>query len=170
MKIRGGVDPGKKGVVSWFQGDELKSMQIPTIGNEFDELTAVKLIRLLKQKSDDIHFNLEAVNCDPKWGAKQNFSFGEASMLFKAIFASLDIPYTRVHPKTWQKEMWQGVPLKKKLSQSKKTMVTDTKVMSEIAAKRLFPLVDFRRTTRCKNLDDNKIDSILIAEYCRRNF
>jgi hypothetical protein len=36
------------------------------------------------------------------------------------------------------------------------------------AAKRLFPNIDFRRTTKCKNLDDNKVDATLMCEYARR--
>lgn len=42
--------------------------------------------------------------------------------------------------------------------------------MSEIAVKRLFPDMDLRRTVKCTVFDDNKIDSILMCEYARRNF
>ena len=36
------------------------------------------------------------------------------------------------------------------------------------AAKRLFPDIDFRRTSKCKNIDDNMCDAMLMAEYARR--
>jgi hypothetical protein len=44
----------------------------------------------------------------------------------------------------------------------------NTKQTSFNAAKRIFPAVDLRKTERCKNLDDNKCDSLLISEYARR--
>ena len=46
--------------------------------------------------------------------------------------------------------------------------LTDTKATSMNAAKRLFPDIDFRRNTSCRNLDDNKVDATLICEYGRR--
>ena len=44
----------------------------------------------------------------------------------------------------------------------------NTKQTSFNAAKRIFPEVDFRKTERCKNYDDNKVDSVLLSEYGRR--
>lgn len=54
----------------------------------------------------------------------------------------------------------KGKPTKKKEVNTKKTSMN--------AAKRIFPNVDFRKNERCKKPDDNKIDSLLIAEYARR--
>ena len=45
----------------------------------------------------------------------------------------------------------------------------DTKNTSYNAARRIFPEIDFRRSIRCTNFDDNKVDATLIAEYGRRN-
>lgn len=44
----------------------------------------------------------------------------------------------------------------------------NTKKTSINAAQRLFPNIDFRKNGRCRNIDDNKVDSLLIAEYGRR--
>ena len=44
------------------------------------------------------------------------------------------------------------------------------KVMSILAAQRLFPNHDLRRTEACKKPDDNLVDSLLIAEYGRRHY
>ena len=44
----------------------------------------------------------------------------------------------------------------------------NTKATSINAAKRLFPELDFRRTEKCDNIDDNKVDATLICEYLRR--
>ena len=46
--------------------------------------------------------------------------------------------------------------------------VVNTKQTSINAAKRLFPTIDLRKTTKCKNIDDNKCDSLLLSEYGRR--
>ena len=44
------------------------------------------------------------------------------------------------------------------------------KATSELAARRLFPEIDFKRNERCRVSDDNKIDALLLCEYCKRNF
>jgi len=44
----------------------------------------------------------------------------------------------------------------------------DTKATSINAARRLFPEVDLRKSERSKKPDDNKVDSMLMAEYARR--
>ena len=80
------------------------------------------------------------------------------------------IPYTKVQPKKWQKQAWEGIPLIKKPSSTGKTQVTDTKAMSLIAAKRLFPKEDLRATERSKIPHDGKVDSLLMANHCLRNF
>lgn len=84
------------------------------------------------------------------------------------------IPYHLVQPKVWQKEMWDNKDLVvayKTIVKKDKTITkkeVNTKQTSLNAAKRIFPNIDFRKTERCKNPDDNKVDSLLIAEYARR--
>ena len=46
--------------------------------------------------------------------------------------------------------------------------VVSTKNTSINAAKRLFPSLDLRKSTKCKNIDDNKVDALLMSEYARR--
>lgn len=52
----------------------------------------------------------------------------------------------------------------------KKTMKKDvnTKQTSINCCKRLFPMLDLRKSERAKKIDDNKVDSILLCEYGRR--
>jgi hypothetical protein len=47
---------------------------------------------------------------------------------------------------------------------------TETKAMSLLAAKRLFPNEDLRATERCAKAHDGKVDALLLAEFCRRHF
>ena len=85
-----------------------------------------------------------------------------------------NIPYHLVQPKEWQSVIWinSDIVATIKEVQTKKGVVKrkeiNTKKTSINAAKRLFPSIDFRRNVRCKNIDDNKVDSLLIAEYGRR--
>ena len=123
---------------------------------------------LNKEHFINSHAVIESVHALFGSAAKATFSFGYIAGVLETFLVAYSIPYTKVQPKAWQKVMWQGVQMIKKPSFSKKTMVTDTKAMSEIAAKRLFPDIDFRKTERSTRMDDNKIDSVLMAEYCRR--
>ena len=106
--------------------------------------------------------------------AKATFSFGEINGLLKGLLVANKIPYVLIPPKTWQKEMWINSDMVinyKKVSIKGKEITrkeVDTKNTSFNAAKRLFPTLDFRKTERCKNWDDNKVDATLICEYARR--
>ena len=68
-------------------------------------------------------------------------------------------PVVLIPPKKWQKEMYVGVKPNE-----------DKKVMSVMAAQSLFPNHDLRRSEKCIKPDDNLTDSLLIAEYARRNY
>ena len=50
----------------------------------------------------------------------------------------------------------------------KQYKAVDPKPTSINAARRLFPNIDLRKNERCKKIDDNKVDSLLMAEYARR--
>ena len=173
-KVYGGIDPGAKGFIVVAKGEkDIACWPIPRIGKEYNHQEISKLFKYFSEEHEDIHFVLEGVNCDPRWGAKVNWSLGGCKEMLKQVLTDFKIPYTLVNPKAWQKEMWQGVTVQKKPSSTGKTMVTDTKKTSEIAAMRLFPFVDFNVTdklNKSKNKNDNLIDAVLMAEYCKRNF
>ena len=85
------------------------------------------------------------------------------------------IPFTLVQPKTWQSEIWTNADkeydykLTKDKNGNEVTKKTvNTKKTSINAAKRLFPDTDLRRSSACKNIDDNKVDALLMSEYARR--
>jgi hypothetical protein len=171
-KIAVGIDPGKKGFIAIFEGSMLTFFSIPTVGKELDihglknilcTLAAKTQTNLVRVVTEDVHALFGS-------SAKGTFSFGYTCGVIEGILSTLNIPYTKVTPKKWQAEMHQGIPVQKKPSSTGKTEVKDVKLMSLMAAKRLFPEVDFRATERCKNPDDNKIDALLMAEYCRRKF
>lgn len=174
LRVKIGIDPGKNGGI--FSVTESKSLninkytfhQIPLIGKEFD----------VKALSDifDSYYELpcyaviEDVHSIFGASAGATFDFGFGCGLLEGILVSHGIPYTKVQPKKWQAEMFEGIPLQQKPSSTGKTIQKDTKRMAEMAAKRLFPSIDLRMTDKCKKSHDGKVDALLICEYCRRNF
>lgn len=176
-RIAIGIDPGKKGFMTFInkEGDDIfyKPLLEDSSSKYIDFSPLRKVFYELNEEfdlSDICHCVIEDVHSIPGSSAQSNFNFGYIVGALEELLKGLEIPFTKVAPKTWQKEMWQGVALKKKFSSTGKTRVNDTKAMSLEAAKRLFPREDFRRNERAKNPDDNKVDSLLIAEYCRRKF
>lgn len=166
-----GIDPGKQGYITIMGEDgSINFRSIPLIGKEFDIHGLFDVMIGIAENYHIKHCVLESVHAIYGASAESTFSFGYGVGIIEGMLVSLSIPYTKIPPKTWQKEIWQGVPIQQKKSSTGKTMVNDTKLMSEMAAKRLFPNVDLRASERCKKSHDGKVDSLLIAEYCRRKF
>ena len=167
--IRIGIDPGKNGYICIYAeiddvGGVFEYYPIPLIGKEVDINTLCQYLYADGAKVD-IHFCIEDVHAIFGSSAKATFNFGYIVGVLEALLVAHHISYTKVTPKEWQKEMWQGIPLQKKPNGR-----TDTKAMSLLAAKRLFPNEDMRDTERCTTSHDGKVDALLICEYCKRKF
>lgn len=174
-KIHIGVDPGKQGMITVLIPEEgFSHYQIPTTGNVVDLFELNEIFKRIVTKSKlfgyQIHAVVEEVHALYGSSAAATFSFGHVLGLIEMAVVANGIPYTKVQPKKWQAEMWQGIPNQKKSSTTGKTFVNDTKLMSQLAAKRLFPGKDLRRTERSKKDDDNLIDSLLLCVYSQRRF
>jgi len=167
-----GIDPGKSGVITIYDSDtrDHAFAPMPKIGEAIDVKGLAELFEVIKSSGDIEHAVIEDVHAIFGSSAKSTFTFGYVTGLLEMALVANNIPFTKVQPKTWQKQMWQGVSIQKKPSSTGATMVNDTKLMSITAAKRLFPNIDLRRTKACKIPDDNKVDSLLICEYCYKNF
>lgn len=174
MKVRAGIDIGKNGYLTiWRESsNEFEFIPIPLIGKEIDYLALSKVFDsiLILNQQHDIHVVMENLHAIYGSSAGGTFNFGFVAGATEMLLICKGIPYTKVQPKLWQKSMWQGISLQQKSSSTGKTMVTDTKSMSTIAAQRLFPNIDLRDNARCKKPHDGKVDSLLICEYCKRNF
>lgn len=106
-----------------------------------------------------IRCRLEAVHAIFGASAKSTFQFGRGVGSLETFLTLSNISFKPVQPKTWQKVMWEGIrPIVKGGK-------VDTKATSLAAATKLFPQHDFRRTSRCKKMDDNKVDATLLAYY-----
>ena len=170
-KIRIGIDPGKGSYLClWDEGKKsFEFHQFPVIGKETD-LKGIDEIFGKISVGSDVHAVIENVHSVFGSSSHATFEFGWINGVLESLLVSYDIPYTKVNPKAWQKEMWEGVAIQQKKSSTGKTMVNDTKAISEMAAKRLFPNIDLRATERSKKADHNKVDALLICEYCKRKF
>jgi len=163
-----GIDIGKTGFIS-IQDVNTKlhiNYEIPVIADQIDILEFNKILTLHEVDYcviEDLHAVFGS-------SAKSTFSFGFVCGVVEALLSANKIPYTKVNPKIWQKEIWEGIPIQYKSSSTGRTKVVDTKATSLIAAKRIFLYHSFLKTERSKKPDHNLVDAMLLSEYCKRKF
>ena len=169
-KLYIGIDVGSKGFISMQKNGKWTHYSIED--NDLYQLSDIMLNARLE--NDSIACVIEDVH--PLFGssAKSTFAFGFNKGYLIGLLAANQIPYTLVAPKEWQKEMWGNadmvVTYKEVTIKGKKVSKKEvnTKQTSINACKRLFPTLDLRKSERSKKVDDNKVDSILMAEFARR--
>jgi hypothetical protein len=172
-KVYVGMDPGKLGAMTIMYPDgNIKILGFPIIGKEYDLQEFKKIFMRMRFNHHIIIEDVKALQGAMKAG---NWSLSRGKTILEVMASCFDIPYTLVHSKTWQKEMWQGVPMQYKPTKTASgRKKTDTKAMSLIAAKRLFPDVDLRdpnrKTEKAMKIHDGAVDALLLAEYGRRKF
>lgn len=170
MKYYIGIDPGVKGCISIVDetGKFIESFFLLKNAKNVDAVEISNALLNLSKYEDNCHVIIENIHAIFGSSAKGTFNFGFIAGLIEGVIATIGLPYTKVNPKIWQKEMFRGVNVITKPFTTGKTQVIDTKKMSFLASHRIFPTVDLRRTNKCKNEDDNFSDSLLMAEYGRR--
>jgi len=161
-----GIDPGLSGGLALIGKDGvLWAEDMPTItvksgkkNQRFIDLVALRTLIVgalfVGIPSQPVHVFIEKVSAMPGQGVSSMFKFGRGFGNIEAMIAAFELPFTMIHPKTWQKEMLRDIP-------------GDGKGRSVLAAQRLFPdtnLVPFG----CKKPSDGRADALLIAEYGRR--
>ena len=167
-----GVDPGKHGVIALQCGNTkefyfISGMDCYMLADTFAEIRA---------KHENISCVIEDVHALFNSAAKATFSFGENKGMLIGLLCANKIPFVLVQPKEWQREMWINADYvfdykqvkNKRTGETVNKKVVNTKKTSINAAKRLFPSLDLRKSTKCKNIDDNKVDALLMSEYARR--
>lgn len=184
-KVYFGIDPGKAGFITAFDGtdfyffpmpehkvetgDTLKSGK-PKMKTEFHEHGLKNLVLEInnKFKGKEFIFGIEEVTGRAGWSANNNFNFGLVAGMQRMIAIMLGAEIIMVRPNKWQSYMRQGYDNIKKPSSTGKTMVSDPKAVAEMIVKNEYPNIDFRKTERSKKIDDNKVDSFLICLYIYR--
>lgn len=164
------IDPGSKGFICTQIDGVFKHYSIED--NDLYQLS--EIMAEIRSKYDNLVCVIEDVHSIFGSSAKSTFNFGFNKGYLIGLLAANKIPYILVQPKEWQKVMWTNADMVVSYKQVKakdkvvSKKVVDTKATSINAAKRLFPMIDFRKSERAKNIDDNKVDATLMSEYARR--
>ncbi len=151
-----GIDPGKSGTLFVCGSDRsYKIHPTETIGTKRPEYDMGKMVQALKDYMPELVV-IEQQQAMPKQGVSSSYAIGYGFGLWRGIIAALGLRVLIVRPVVWKKLMLAGLPK------------GDTKAASIIAAQRLFPGVDLKRTPKCKGPDHNIAEALLLAEYGRR--
>jgi hypothetical protein len=158
-----GIDIGKKGAISIYDGSSFIHHKIPMIR---DEINYHKLHQLLEEYEA---FNGMVVfeKLGVIFGTSKTtaFSMGYQAGAIEMICIALCMPYTKVPAKVWQAEMFQGVEVINKTGKTTR----DTKAMALVAFNRLFPKEHTAFDVKNK-AHDGLIDAALMAAYAERKF
>lgn len=165
-----GIDPGAKGAISLITSDKtvLLSQVVPTVKGstppEVDYRALYEIFENVMAIADDHQSPLVAVIEDVHsiYGssAKSNFSFGKVVGVKQAFLVALEYDYKLIPPKKWQASTIEKQDIVKDAKGKK-----DNKLTAISAAKRLFPGVDLRKSSRATKDHDGKADSLLMAYY-----
>lgn len=159
MKVYIGIDPGSKGFLTALSEEGHIIDRIGIVDHSEKEI-AEWLNGM--QLQHDVFAVMEEVHAIFGSSAKATFAFGEIFGMLKGMLISFSIPYALVPPKKWQTEIWTASD---KVTEKSKV---NTKLTSINAARRLYPTESFLRSASCRNIDDNLVDSTLIATYAKR--
>lgn len=197
MRIYGGVDPGKKGYFSFLYDEDMEDAEkIPMPLDENGDVCGygvADIIRAIQTKPYELFLYTEKLTGRIGWAANANYNFGKGVGELVGPLKTLGVNFVDIQPKVWQKEIWEACDIVKVPTKNPKRFKTDTKETSYNAAKRLFPhaVLDevkekkyYKDTSQNRKLGrvgkeieskekkkpyhDGLVDSLLIAEYCRR--
>ena len=154
------IDPGKKGSIAIIDENEniLHLWMIPLIKKDYDILEITKIFQFAKDKyGDELVGGLEKCLLVAISGIKSVASTHLINGVFQGILATLKIPYQVIHPKIWQRKIFEGLNYR------------DKKEASILFCKRKYPETDFRATERSRNDSDGKTDAVCIGLFILRN-
>lgn len=166
-----GIDVGKEGAIAVIGNNKLLYKTImPKINKkEVDIGKFARTMLAIRKKYNVKHVTFEALHAIFRVGASATFGLGFQAGMVEGVVNSLGLPYTKLKPSVWQKEMWSGIQLIEKSVkfEGKVKQKVDTKAVSASAAKRLFPKESFV-AKGCRTDHDGMIDAALIAKYSER--
>lgn len=181
-KIRIGVDVGSDGAIAVFsEGQLVKYSKLPKVGDELDMRGMAEII--LSYPIEDVHVLMEDLHSVFGSGAASNFQFGVNNGLVIGALQALQIPYSKIQARKWQKIAWEGIrPIEKPVMKKAKgqpavqernkkgelKFKVDTKATSLISAKRIFPKETFLASDRSKVPHNGIVDAVLIGWVCSR--
>lgn len=138
-----GIDPGANGGIGVIDTDE------GAYAYPYSDF-ALRMILIENPKAKVM---LEKVGARPGQGVVAMFNFGKAYGYILGELDALLMTYELVSPAKWKREF----------------SVTSDKQTSIDCCRRLFPLVDLRKSERARTDHDGMAEALLIAEYARRH-
>lgn len=134
-----GIDPGVNGAIAWITDGKPCVEKMPDTLQDLWEL-----IRDISSEGK-CHAYLEQVHSSPQMGVVSAFTFGNGFGHLEMALTAAGIPFTRVRPQVWQKELG--------------CLTKGDKNISKRKAQELFPSMKVTHATA---------DSLLIATYGTR--
>jgi len=97
-----GIDPGINGGISWIDstGDIAVEKMPDTILDLWELIESIKV-----NAGNAVKAYLETVHSSPQMGVKSAFTFGNGYGHLEMALTAAGIPFERVRPQVWQKEM-----------------------------------------------------------------
>ena len=137
MKIIG-IDPGTNGGIAWITDGKPCVEKMPDTLKDLWEL-----LRDIDIASEEYcHAYIEQVHSSPQMGVKSAFTFGNGFGHLEMALTAAGIPFTRIRPQVWQKELG--------------CMTKGDKNITKRKAQELFPSLKVTHATA---------DALLIAKY-----
>lgn len=166
-----GIDIGKEGAIVIQENDKpITSYAMPVLATELDYNRIYEILEPYEGGNGMVVFE----KIVPYVGNKTSiFSMGMQAGAIEMTCVALAIPYTKIPPQTWQKEMFTGVSnMTKKSTTTKSGESRDTKTMALIAAQRLFPghLFNFPNQKKTTKPHNGLVDALLMSEFAKRKF
>jgi hypothetical protein len=94
-----GIDPGINGAIAWITDGK------PCVEKMPDTLQDLWGLFYDIQAEWDCHAYIEQVHSSPQMGVKSAFTFGNGYGHLEMALTAAEIPFERVRPQVWQKEM-----------------------------------------------------------------
>lgn len=136
-----GIDPGANGGIAWITDGKPCVEKMPDTLQDLWEL--LENIAINSQLDNlKIHAYIEQVHSSPQMGVKSAFTFGNGFGHLEMALTAAGIPFTRIRPQVWQKELG--------------CMTKGNKNVSKRKAQELFPSMKVIHATA---------DALLIATY-----
>ena len=133
-----GIDPGTNGGIAWITDGKPCVEKMPDTLQDLWEL-----LRDIDIASEEYcHAYIEQVHSSPQMGVKSAFTFGNGFGHLEMALTAAGIPFTRIRPQVWQKELG--------------CMTKGDKNITKRKAQELFPSLKVTHATA---------DALLIATY-----
>lgn len=133
-----GIDPGTNGGIAWITDGKPCVEKMPDTLKDLWEL-----LRDIDIASEEYcHAYIEQVHSSPQMGVKSAFTFGNGFGHLEMALTAAGIPFTRIRPQVWQKELG--------------CMTKGDKNITKRKAQELFPSLKVTHATA---------DALLIATY-----